>query len=358
MPVWMDKRELLLNALYRSMPEVPALVSFLKVACAVFSSSRASFLIGMPFDGHNRPQGFHDSEPYTDLVEAFAQPEFFTTLPLDDVSRHIMPAAGILSGSQTLILPVADEAGRTATIVLLRGADDPAFDAEAINLLRSLTEPMKRCLGIYHHFVGLERRSQVFGAALETSNIAVLLVDYEGTVLLSNAVADELLARGDGLRVHHGKLRAHSPGETTRLLEQVRANAAEQSARSDWSKFSPLPVYRDEQFLPLTVIVRPGPAFYPLKEPLRRTAMLIIRDPGRQALISASTLGQLFGLSPAEALLASELAAGANLDEASTSLGITRNTVRSQLQSIFQKTGTNRQVELVRVLLSSAAIAS
>jgi DNA-binding CsgD family transcriptional regulator len=205
--------------------------------------------------------------------------------------------------------------------------------------------------------VHLERRQLVFNNALETSGIAVVLADAEGNVLLTNGVADELLAHGNGLSLVRGKLRAQTTGETTKLLDRVRANAAEQAPRSDWSVFSPLSLQREDAFLPLTVIVRPGPAYYPLKEPLRRTAMLIVRDPGRQAIISATTLAQLFGLSPAESLLASELASGASLEEAAASLGVSRNTVRSQLQSVFQKTGTNRQVELVRVLLSSAATA-
>ena len=36
-------------------------------------------------------------------------------------------------------------------------------------------------------------------------------------------------------------------------------------------------------------------------------------------------------------------------------LAVSRNTVRSQLQAVFAKTGTNRQGDLVRLLLSSAA---
>ena len=355
---WADRRERLLNALYKSLAEIPALESFLKAACDAFACRHASVLIGLPADGQGHPQGIHDSETHSDMIEALAAMDIFAELPLNEVTGRVLPQGVPFAGWQTVILPVADEAGRTVSMVLWREADDEAFGDDAIGLLKSLAEPLKRGLGIYYRCVDLERRKQVFGTALETSGIAVVLVDAEGAVLLTNAVADELLALGDGLRLYHGKLRAQSPGETAKLLAQVQANAAEQSAQSNWSIFSPLSLYREDQFLPLTVIVRPGPAFYPLKEPLRRTAMLIIRDPGRQSMISATTLAKLFGLTPAESLLASELAAGASLDEAAASLDVSRNTVRSQLQSIFQKTGTNRQVELVRVLLSSAATAS
>ena len=60
-------------------------------------------------------------------------------------------------------------------------------------------------------------------------------------------------------------------------------------------------------------------------------------------------LVQLFGLTPAEALLASELARGFSLDEAARHLGISRNTARVHLQAIFTKTRTTRQAELLQL---------
>jgi DNA-binding CsgD family transcriptional regulator len=38
-------------------------------------------------------------------------------------------------------------------------------------------------------------------------------------------------------------------------------------------------------------------------------------------------------------------------------VGVTRNTVRSQIKSVFAKTGVKRQSELVRLLLQNADIA-
>lgn len=354
---WSDRRERLLNAFYKSLPEIPALQSFLVAACPLFPCRHASVMLGMPPDDQGHPQGIHDSADCAEMAEDLVLPDLFDALPLDRVTNWDSENGTPLPGWRIAVLPVADDQGRTASIVLWRKAEDDAFEPDTLALLASLAEPLKRGLGIYYRCVHLERRQLVFNNALETSGIAVVLADAEGNVLLTNGVADELLAHGNGLSLVRGKLRAQTTGETTKLLDRVRANAAEQAPRSDWSVFSPLSLQREDAFLPLTVIVRPGPAYYPLKEPLRRTAMLIVRDPGRQAIISATTLAQLFGLSPAESLLASELASGASLEEAAVSLGVSRNTVRSQLQSVFQKTGTNRQVELVRVLLSSAATA-
>jgi len=74
--------------------------------------------------------------------------------------------------------------------------------------------------------------------------------------------------------------------------------------------------------------------------------------------ISIHLVAQLFGLTPAEGALATLLAQGFDIDEAGETLGIRRNTARSQLQSIFTKTNAKRQSELIRLILSSVATLS
>ncbi|WP_421866258.1 alpha/beta fold hydrolase [Parvibaculum sp.] len=65
-----------------------------------------------------------------------------------------------------------------------------------------------------------------------------------------------------------------------------------------------------------------------------------------------------FGLTPAEARLAARLRFGLSLKEASGELGISVNTARNQLKSVFEKLGVNRQADLVRHLAELAALAA
>lgn len=67
-------------------------------------------------------------------------------------------------------------------------------------------------------------------------------------------------------------------------------------------------------------------------------------------IATASQLIELFGLSAAEARLARALCHGDSLEEYSTDQGLKLPTVKTQLQSIFAKTGTQRQSSLIRVL--------
>ena len=58
-----------------------------------------------------------------------------------------------------------------------------------------------------------------------------------------------------------------------------------------------------------------------------------------------------FGFTPAEAALAVDILAGNDLAASATHRRITRNTARVHLRHLFEKTGTRRQAELVRLLL-------
>lgn len=69
---------------------------------------------------------------------------------------------------------------------------------------------------------------------------------------------------------------------------------------------------------------------------------------------SAHTLQCLFGLTAAETHLAIELARGGNLLDIARAQGLSRTTIRSHLASLFVKTQTRRQVELVSLLRRAA----
>ena len=70
----------------------------------------------------------------------------------------------------------------------------------------------------------------------------------------------------------------------------------------------------------------------------------------------ATLLRDLFGLTPAEARLALELAHGASPRDAANRLGVTWNTTRTQLKAVLAKTGTNRQAALVRLLAALSVV--
>lgn len=190
---------------------------------------------------------------------------------------------------------------------------------------------------------------------LKASGTGVVLVDMNGTVININDTAQAFIENCGVLKITDGQLHATRRSEQCELLKLICKKAEQQGPYIDIDCYETIALPRDDDPLPLTVIVRPGPPYAPASAPLRRTATIILRDPSRRLRIATLHLERLFELSRSEARLAGLLADGLSLEEAAMYLGVSRHTVRTQLRSIFIKTGTNRQGDLVRILLSSVA---
>ena len=66
-------------------------------------------------------------------------------------------------------------------------------------------------------------------------------------------------------------------------------------------------------------------------------------------------LCRIFELTSAEALAALQIAAGGTVDDMAARLGVSVNTFKTQLQAAYMKTGTHRQADLLKLLLSLAS---
>jgi len=101
----------------------------------------------------------------------------------------------------------------------------------------------------------------------------------------------------------------------------------------------------------LPVIVRIWP-LEGLSHPWQEVrALLTLNALGSRPGPTATILAKTFRLTPAEAKLACIIARGAPPHIAARELKISRATARNQLKSVFAKTDTHRQSELVALLL-------
>lgn len=180
-------------------------------------------------------------------------------------------------------------------------------------------------------------------AVLDPLPMGVLLVDDTGRIAARNREARRLLASRDGLADEHGRLVGRTCRQTAALREVVRRALAGEPRRSARS----LSLRRGPGRRSLEVVAaaarRPG------------LAALYVIDPEGDSGPDAEALRALYGLTPAEAAFATELARGRTLEEIAGRLGVSRHTVRGHLKAVFAKTGTHRQAELVGLLLRSAA---
>lgn len=172
-----------------------------------------------------------------------------------------------------------------------------------------------------------------------------ILLDCSGHVMDVNAAAEAVFDHDIRIKDRRVFIRDIEVRNTLqlsldRLKEPVSALVAE---------IEPIVVHRRDK---LPVILR----IWPVKTQARWAssdvcAVLTLHAIGPRPGPPASILAKTFRLTPSEAKLASIIARGAAPDIAAQELRISRETARNQLKSVFAKTGTHRQGELVALLL-------
>lgn len=168
-----------------------------------------------------------------------------------------------------------------------------------------------------------------------------------------NRIAEHILAQREGLFLTPAGLAGGNPAATLTLRTAIR-DTITSAARNGRTSSVGLRLERHATGHPLEIIV------VSLKAPRRtaverQSAIVFVADPERAHITPERLLRDLYGLTAAEARLALVIAQGASLTGAARQLEVTRNTVHAQLTSIFLKTGTSTQAELVRLLHRGAA---
>jgi DNA-binding CsgD family transcriptional regulator len=199
----------------------------------------------------------------------------------------------------------------------------------------------------------LKGRSEGIETALNMLVTGVIFLGSKGEVLVMNKAAEELLGRRDGLLDVRGALRAAVRAESARL--QALTDGAVQTGNGRGLSAGGTMLMSRENARPLSITIAPLHEFS-ASPSQRHAAVLFISDPDRNLELPADLLQRCYGLTPAEARLAMILLEGHSLKEAADSCGVTHNTAKSQLKSVFMKTGVNRQGELIRLLLTTTGV--
>jgi len=225
---------------------------------------------------------------------------------------------------------------------------EPFFEPE-IHALRSIRTHLGDAVdsalrfAASHHVAILEKFSAYdFGA---------VLLDLKGRVLRLNGVAERLL--GSELSVQTGYLRARTTHSDVMLQKLIRSVTAAE-ARPAMERPKTVAVHRPAG-APLLLHAARLPQPSPDRLHQASSVVTIIdRDIFRGQQITS--LRQMFNLTKSEAEIAVALARGHDTDEIAAMRRVSIGTLRVQLRSIFTKTNTRRQSELVALILSSAGL--
>ena len=182
-------------------------------------------------------------------------------------------------------------------------------------------------------------------AAINAMRLPAIALDQHGFVAEVNAAAEAVF--DNDFRIKDRRLFVRDPDARARLkdaIDQLRT-----LPRRNPLVTEPIIVQRRDK---LPVLVRTwrfdGAAHLPAQDV---SALLTLNALGPKPGPPAAILARTFRLTPAEAKLACVIARGASPEIAAGELKISRETARNQLKSVFAKTDTHRQSELVALLL-------
>ncbi|MEN9756016.1 MAG: hypothetical protein RL755_203 [Pseudomonadota bacterium] len=186
---------------------------------------------------------------------------------------------------------------------------------------------------------------QKFSAiAIDSLAFAMLIVDSQGKVNYANTHLLELLdEKIKGLAIKNGQLVATTFNCKEKLNEFIQA--ATQIPPVKNAMF-----INDDNNQAWQVFITPLPPTLSLTNHVSSPLALIFISNANENFSELEMIGKLYDLSPAELRVASALVAGKSPSEYADEVGLTMNTVRTQLKSLYSKTYTHRQSELVALL--------
>lgn len=181
--------------------------------------------------------------------------------------------------------------------------------------------------------------------ALNMVRVPAVLLDEDGVVTEANGAAEAIF--DDDVNIKERRIFVRDTVARTMLkaaIESFRTAPKRNPLITD-----PIIIQRQDK---LPVILRIWPCYSRTDNDTEAARIVVTLNalgprPGPPAPILAKT----FGLTPSEAKLACIIARGVPPNIAAQELKISKETARNQLKSIFAKTDTHRQSELVALLL-------
>lgn len=223
-----------------------------------------------------------------------------------------------------------------------------AFTRMDARTLARVAPHVRRVVELKDRIDRLEAGAAALLDAFERLPTGVFVLDDARRILHASRVARELLAARDALVDVQGCLRCVRGPDDRRLQGALGGHDA--VAADDYVR-----VQRAGGAPSLAVFVS---ALHANVRPwfgARASALVMVFDPARRHLPEAATLAEMLGITPAEARLALRLAAGDTVAGAAAALRISPHTARTQLKSIYRKTGYASQSALVRAIVLAPA---
>jgi DNA-binding CsgD family transcriptional regulator len=235
--------------------------------------------------------------------------------------------------------------GRQWCVPILRSGGQDAFTRAEAAQLERIVPQLRRMISISEKLT----RDRVHTSLdlLGRMDVAALALDWQGRVIRKNQYATALL--GEWVTIRGGRLHALDRESDRRLQHLLAAATAGDamcpSSRAASVSAEPVAIRRGD-LRPLVAEAMPASGLFG-DVLFQARALVFLTDLARPSLPAPDRIAAILGLTSAEGRLVAQLVEGRELADAAERLGVSVHTARSQLKSVFAKTGTHRQAELV-----------
>jgi DNA-binding CsgD family transcriptional regulator len=258
--------------------------------------------------------------------------------------REVLEPAGVLPGPGLFVVTERDaQHVRSVTLVL---PTSPQWKPSASDraLLERLAPHLLIARRLHLRLAERGRDSEALLAVFDQLVLGVVFLDERMRVSFVNRSAAEILCVAAGFASSESPA-GDVPDERTRALERL--------LRSEKGEFGARVYPHPLDGRPLQVLATPF-RWRDAEgiEQARFTRALFIGDPKQRTGDPIGVLNSIYGLTHGETRLTMLLLSGCSVEEAARLLRVSVGTSRGVLKKVFEKTGTNRQAALVRLLLT------
>jgi DNA-binding CsgD family transcriptional regulator len=191
-----------------------------------------------------------------------------------------------------------------------------------------------------------------FAATLGGLSAAVCLVEADGRVVHANAAADALIAAGEVFRVVNGRLVAND-ARSDQALRDIYAAAGRSDAAPGGISI-PLAGSDGGRYVAHTLPLTSGMRHQTCLAYTAAAALFVSR--AKMFVPSPpEVIGKAFRLTPSELRVLLAIVELGSVARVGAALGISVSTVKTHLRRVFEKTGSARQVDLVKLVAAYAS---
>ncbi|MBN1772827.1 MAG: hypothetical protein JXB32_16270 [Deltaproteobacteria bacterium] len=278
---------------------------------------------------------------------------FEYTMPREELVRTRLFEEAIrpFDAEEMMAVTLLNGEGLFVTCSVYRSRRIGAFTEDEKKRLGFDFAHMRRAVRIHLRLQEARRRAAALTEVLDHVTIGVILLDREGRLVVANRTARGMLDVRDGLRARNRRLWADHAVDGVLLRQRIDSATLAVDGRCSVAG-GELAVRRPSGRRPYELVVAPL-TMVPLAWSVGAARVLVlVQDPEAVVEPSARMLRRQYGLTPAEANVCVALAGGADLRGFAEAHGVSLGTVRTHLYRAMDKTGTRRQVELVRLLVA------